>query len=281
MPLPNSIRRLLDRRGLRFVLVPLVSHRARVKGNKVKKIFYDDGLWIHETSYGYFAYHEPIVRLDMSQIDELARTHFLWGYRPRSGDIILDIGAGVGEEALTFSREVGEQGKVVCVEAHPRTYHCLEKLIEYNRLRNVIAIHQAVTEPLRVTETIEDSEDYLCNRLGSTSGIPVAATTIDAIYQKLGLNSISFLKMNIEGAERLAMNGMTEAVKHTEVVCVSCHDFLAEETGDNLFRTKTAVKKFLRQNGLKVAERYDEALPPYVNDQVWAYNELLLAEVAN
>ena len=274
MPFPNLVRKLLDRRGLRFILVPLVSHRARSRGKDVKRVFYDDGLWIHETSCGYFVYHEPLVRLDMSRIDELARMHFLWGYKPKKGDVVMDVGAGVGEEALTFAREVGERGRVICVEAHPRTFRCLEKLVEYNRLGNVIAIHQAVTEPGRLTATIENSDDYLSNRINGSTGTPVAATTIDAIYEKLGLDRVNFLKMNIEGAERLAMNGMTEILKHTEILCVSCHDFLAEATGDDFFRTKSAVKEFLQQNGLNVLGRLEKDLPPYVNDQVWAYSEL-------
>ena len=276
MSFPNMIRRLLDRRGLRFILVPLVSHRARSKGKDVKKVFYDRGLWIHETPRGYFVYHEPFVRLDMSEIDELARMHFLWGYKPRKGDVVMDVGAGVGEEALTFSREVGERGKVICIEAHPRTYRCLEQLVEYNRLGNVIAIHCAVTEPARLTATIEDSDDYLSNRLSSSTGISVAARTIDAIHQKLSLGRVNFLKMNIEGAERLAVSGMTETLRHTEVLCVSCHDFLADATGDESLRAKSWVKEFLKQSGLKVVERLEQGLPPYVADQVWAYNEVLM-----
>jgi FkbM family methyltransferase len=214
-----------------------------------------------------------MIRLDMALIDELARLHFLWGYTPKAGDVVMDVGAGVGEEVLTFSREVGERGKVICVEAHPRTYSCLKKLVECNRLKNVITIQSAVTEPFCVTTTIEDSDDYLSNRLHSSTGIPVTATTIDAIYKKLGLGRISFLKMNIEGAERLAMKGMTETLTQTEVLCVSCHDFLAEENGDEFFRTKDIIKGFLRQSGLKIVERAQKDLPPYVNDQVWAYNE--------
>jgi len=276
VPFPNFVRRLLDRKGLRFALIPLVSYRAIANRKEVKRVFYDDGLWIHETSYGYFAYNEPCIRLDMARINDLCRLHFLWGYKPKSGDVVMDIGAGVGEEALTFSREVGEQGRVVCVEARPLTFRCLQKLVEYNHLGNVVAIHQAVTEPGRLTATIENSDDYLSNRINSSTGTPVAATTIDAIYQKLGLDRVNFLKINIEGAERLAMHGMTEILKHTEVVCVSCHDFLAEATGDDFFRTKSAVKEFLQQNGLDVLARLEEDLPQYVNEQLWAYNESLM-----
>ena len=276
MPFLDKVKALLDRRGLRLVVIPLASHLARSQGKGVKKIFYDDGIWIHETTGGYFAYHQPFVRLDMAQMDELARSHFFWGYRPKAGEVVMDVGAGVGEEALTFSRAVGERGKVICIEAHPRTYRCLEKLVQYNRLENVIAIHQAVTETSCGTAIIEDSDAYLANRLNPAKGIPVPATTIDAIHQTLGLGRVHFLKMNIEGAERFAIRGMRETLSQTEVLCVSCHDFLADVAGDGALRTKGAVKQFLQHNGLSVVERLEPGLPPYVRDQVWGYNDQLM-----
>ena len=269
---PARVRQLLDRRGLRFVLAPLLKHRARALGTDLKDLFYDRA-WIHETSQGFFAYHKPIVRLDMAEIDKLARLHFLWGYTPGNGHVVMDIGAGVGEEALMFSREVGGGGRVICVEAHPGTYCCLEKLVEYNRLENVITMHWAVTGPSCSVATIEDSDDCLSNRVVGSTGIPVAATTVDAIRRRLGLQRINFLKMNIEGGEHSAMRGMTETLRCTEVLCISCHDFLAESTGDESLRTKGAVKDFLEKHGLKVVERLEHDLPPYVNNQVWAYNE--------
>ena len=273
MPIADKVKALLDRKGLRSGLVPLVSYLARSRGCGVERIFYDKGIWIHETHIGCFAYHQPFVRLNMSRMDELAKINFLWGYTPKVGDVVIDVGAGVGEEALTFSRAVGKHGTVICIEAHPRTFRCLEKLVQYNRLENVVAIHQAVAEPACRVAIIEDSDDYLGNRSGAAKGISVPATTIDAIYQQLGLGKVHFLKMNIEGAERFAIQGMTQTLQHTEVLCISCHDFLAKAAGDDCLRTKSAVQKFLQQSGLKIVGREDPGLPPYVRDQVWAYSE--------
>jgi len=281
VPFVDRIKALLDRGGLRFALVPLMSHLARSYAHGVKKISYDHGIWVHETSSGYFAYHQPYIRLDMSHLDEVAKTNFFWGYKPQAGDVVIDVGAGVGEETLTFARAVGERGKVVCVEAHPRTYRCLQMLIQYNALENVIAVHQAATEPFCSTVTIEDSDEYLANRLNASAGISVPATTIDAIHQRLGLGRVHFLKMNIEGAERVAIRGMVETLKQTSVLCVSCHDFLAEEAGDDRLRTKSAVQQFLQQNGFNVTMRPEPGLPPYVRDQVWAYNKKISGSVAS
>ena len=41
---------------------------------------------------------------------------------PQPGDIVLDVGAGTGTEALPLSQLVGDKGKVVSIEAHPATF---------------------------------------------------------------------------------------------------------------------------------------------------------------
>jgi hypothetical protein len=153
--------------------------------------------------------------------------------------------------------------------------------VQYNRLENVIAVHQAVAEPSCRVATIEDSDEYLSNRSGTAEGISVPAATIDAIYQRLALSKVHFLKMNIEGAERFAIQGMAETLLHTDVLCISCHDFLAVAAGDDDLRTKSAVQQFLQRSGFKIVAREGSSLPPYVQDQVWAYSEEGMKKLAS
>jgi FkbM family methyltransferase len=272
MTVADTFKALINRKGLQSAALPLINRLVRLRGNEVRRIFVEEGIWMHETSRGYFAYHQPYLRLDLGRLDAIANQNFLWGYTPKPGDTIVDIGAGVGEETLTFSRAIGETGKLICIEAHPRTFRCLEKLVRHNRLKNVTPIFVAVTEPGRSVVTIEDEGAYLANRVGLTGIISVPATTIDEIHARLNLGRVQFLKMNIEGSERLAIRGMTETLKHTEILCISCHDFLAPSVGDNQLRTKSLVKGFLQQNGFNVVERTEPGLPPYLRDQVWGYN---------
>ena len=121
------------------MLLPLVNEFARRQNKGVLRIFRDGDLWIHQTTFGYFAYHEPYIRLDMQHFDEMARANFFWGCELRAGDVAIDVGAGAGEETLTFSRAVGPNGKVVSIEGHPRTFRCLEAMVRYNRPENVVA----------------------------------------------------------------------------------------------------------------------------------------------
>jgi len=43
-------------------------------------------------------------------------------YRPRAGDVVVDVGAGMGEELPALCRSVSPGGRVIAVEAHPFTY---------------------------------------------------------------------------------------------------------------------------------------------------------------
>lgn len=88
---------------------------------------------------------------------------------------------------------------------------------------------------------------------------------------------IDFLKMNIEGAERLAIRSMTETIQRTRTLCICCHDFLADICSEDLLRTRQAVKEFLRQNGMRVADECSINALPYIREQVWAYGEPIVA----
>ncbi len=274
MPVSDRVKAVLDHDRFRLAWGPIASWLARSRNKGVKRIFHDGEVWVHETISGYFAYHQPFLRLDLKQLHESAQTNFFWGYQPRLGDTVIDIGAGVGEETLSFSRAVGPRGRVVCVEAHPRTFRCLEKLVRYNQLVNVICVHRAIADVSGDAVMIADSKTYVANRLSTSQGTPVQTITIDTLCDQLHLERIHFLKMNIEGAERLAIYGMRETLKRTELLCISCHDFLADRTGDHSLRTKNEVKRFLQANGIRILERVDEK--SYIRDQVWGLNQQLL-----
>jgi FkbM family methyltransferase len=187
----------------------------------------------------------------------------------------VDVGAGSGWETLFFSRSVGASGRVISIEAHPRTFGCLSKMCQKNRLENVTLIQAAVGDQEREVQ-ISDSDDIEANNIiGVNSGVRVVGTTLDKIYRSLGLSRVSFLKMNIEGAEKLALSGMGEVARNTKHVCISCHDFLADEGRPNWLRTKADVIPFLKQNGFAVLLRESDGRCN-VRDCVYGLNQELL-----
>lgn len=53
----------------------------------------------------------------------------IFDYAPKDGDVIIDIGAGVGTETLIYSMMTGKNGKVFAIEAHPATSRSLKLMI--------------------------------------------------------------------------------------------------------------------------------------------------------
>lgn len=178
-----------------------------------------------------------------------------YGYVPREGDTVLDVGAGTGWATRMYSKLVGKSGRVVSIEANPTTFRCLARMCSENRLENVTLIHSAVAD--REGEIlIADSPEHEANSVvGTSSGVRVPCTTLDEVFRSHGLSRVDFLKMNIEGAEKLAITGMEQMVKKTLNVCISCHDFLADEGGANELRTKADVVAFLNQHGFVLSLR--------------------------
>jgi hypothetical protein len=77
--------------------------------------------------------------------------------------------------------------------------------------------------------------------------------------------------MNIEGAERQAIQGIGAVLANTQHVCISCHDFLADDGGPEDLRTKAFVRDFLIERGFRVIPR-DDAPDPWTRDYVYAVN---------
>lgn len=254
----------LNRPPTRWLLGVAASART-VLGDERAWITYDapTGDWLKRTRAGSMLMSDLRNGGGMSaeQCAEAAQDMFLHRYSLGAGDVVLDIGAGIGTEVLPFSRIVGDAGLVVAVEAHPATYARLERVRELNGLRNVTLFHAAVmdtNEPVYISDL--QADEYLENKIGA-DGVEVPALTIPDLVSQLNLDRIDFLKMNIEGAELPALRGAKDVLPIVRHAAIGCHDFLAEETGDDSYRTKDAVRDLLIEAGFTVTARPDDPRP--------------------
>lgn len=191
------------------------------------KVSYDGLDWIHSWAKGCHVTSRPAFHAPKHTLASLSL--FTYGYQPVAGDVVLDIGAGVGTEVKAFSDWVGPHGRVFAVEADPEAFRRLEKLIRVLKLSNVKALNFAVGDSEGVTLLTQDGADGLVNHIVENSEsltVSVPMVTLDALTADLGLERIDYLKMNIEGAERLALMGFNARSRAVENWCVSCHDFL-------------------------------------------------------
>lgn len=133
------------------------------------------------------------------------------------GDVVLDIGGCWGDTALYFAHKVGINGKVYSFEFIPDNI----KLFRLNTSFNPELVSQIELIPHPVsnssgqtiyfkdkgpssTVTFESFEE----QTGTTTTI-----SIDDFVKSNNINTIDFIKMDIEGAECLALEGAIETIK--------------------------------------------------------------------
>jgi FkbM family methyltransferase len=267
-----AVVRRLDRPGRRGLLTLPGSVWVSLTYREPCLVYWRDGAWIHHYR-GAKIPHASFGRAAPPAVfTAQAREMCLYEYIPQAGDVVFDIGAGVGAEMLLFSRLVGPSGRVVSVEAHPRTYRRLVDLCKANGLPNVTPLQVAVSDADGAV-AISDLDHHLRNTVleADGAGIEVPARRIETLAGELGIDRIDLLKMNIEGAERQAIQGMGGVLATTRHVCISCHDFLADDGGPEELRTKSFVHDILVERGFRVITR-DEAPESWTRDYVYAVN---------
>jgi FkbM family methyltransferase len=172
----------------------------------------------------------------------------------------VDIGAGRGEDVFAFSRAVGPAGRVWAIEPHPVSFQALCLLCELNRLTNVTALNYACMDraaELQIETLPVWESNYVRTGQPSAASWPATGVRFDDLAARQSIQRIDFLKMNIEGAERLALPGCASALERARFVCIAAHDFRAARGEGEEFRTLDFVKQFVAAAGFNIYLRDD------------------------
>ncbi len=270
----TSATRISKISWLRPLLGRLISLVASNHLKRPVRVFFDE-VWVRQDGkvgialqMDFWNWLSSIPRWEPNaaeRVDVVGNWWFLQ-YKPKPNDIVIDVGAGMGEDSLLFSRLVGEQGKIYSFEAHPHTFLCLNKAVKYSNTQNIVAFHAAVTAEggtLQIEDLPSDrwEENSIMSARNSTGQqlITIPAIALDDFEPIQRLDRIQFLKMNIEGAEVDALRGMRKTLAKVEHACIACHDFLAHESPNML--TKLACMQFLEEAGFKVFETPRDSQP--------------------
>ena len=172
------------------------------------------------------------LRLELDLRDNLQRTLYFTGtYEPgllalldaelRAGDVVLDVGAHVGVHALTAARRLralGGGGRVVAFEPTPDSAGA----IRAGAARNALAVEVVPSALGDADGEVELRGDprYSAHDAGVRSqfgdGDVIArapVTTFDGWARRTRLERLDVVKLDIEGAEILALHGMAQTLR--------------------------------------------------------------------
>ena len=134
-----------------------------------------------------------------------------------TGSIAIDVGANVGLHTIPLSAKVGKSGRVIAFEPDPDNYNLLRRNIKNNNLLNVTAYNIGLSSKTEVNTLYQSSTNRgslsLCkDNVEGTSPqlkpITIELTTADEFLKDLSL-PVSLIKIDVEGAEPLVLQGMT------------------------------------------------------------------------
>jgi FkbM family methyltransferase len=158
----------------------------------------------------------------------------------RSGDTFIDIGANVGYFSLLASALVGAEGKIIAFEPNPPTFNALTQNIALNRCTNVTALAVGLSDRTGAAELQNDTPE----NAGAASLVPRASPnantvlvqldTLDRVLEMRQIESVSMIKIDVEGAEVVALRGALETLRrHRPSVLCEVSEYSLEQMGDS------------------------------------------------
>jgi FkbM family methyltransferase len=131
------------------------------------------------------------------------------------GSVVIDVGANVGFFSLRFAEWVGPRGKVIAIEPEEQNYNSLlAALGRANLLERVEALKAvAATEPGMAHLELNPLHPADHKLSQSDAGVPVTAVTLDNLVQDVGPLRPALVKIDVQGAEMLVLQGMTGLLK--------------------------------------------------------------------
>lgn len=137
----------------------------------------------------------------------------------KPGMTIIDIGANLGYYTAIASRLAGEQGSVLAFEPEPNFFKLLSRNISRNDLKNVINFELAIAEKTGLTNLYLSNDNKGHNSIINSeelkNSVQVKTTTLDDFLASHKITKVDMIKMDIEGAEILALEGMKNTLmKH-------------------------------------------------------------------
>lgn len=141
-----------------------------------------------------------------------------------NAEILVDVGAFIGDYTDFFLKKIGENGKVYSFELNRNNFNHLFN--KFKNLHNVFIFNMAVSD---INENISFyGSNQTSNILGydvnfnnSTHMGYVESIRLDKIFS--GETRINLIKIDVEGAEIKVLNGMSGIIDRVDSILLECH----------------------------------------------------------
>lgn len=178
----------------------------------------------------------------------------------RPGTVAYDIGANIGYVSLLLARRVGGHGKVFAFEPLPTNQERLKKNLSLNSNFQIAVISKAIADKSsKVSFLVHDSGGMgkVAGSLGKDRGyeqsITVDAISIDDFVYKDKKPAPDLIKLDIEGGEVLALQGMQKLLKEKRpLLLIELHSIEAGKSAWRILTSSNYALHWMRKGYPKI-----------------------------
>jgi hypothetical protein len=179
----------------------------------------------------------------------------------RPGDTVVDVGANIGDHTVVYREAVTGSGRVIAFEPDPECHACC--VLNCGTFQD---IHRAAALDVQRSVGIQTISNRGENFV-DLQGEGIAGFPIDV----LDLTDCKLIKVDVEGAELLALKGATETIRrfHPLIVCE-----LVEAQLARFSHSVAGVKQLLHSLGYEGKPLIDG------HDRDWIFEYQAAAQIA-
>lgn len=208
-------------RGKSFFFKILLFYRLLLLG-AILVLFKRKSFWFH----GKFGQKKFKVFLDTHKGSHGTRGYYLlrnkqepileFGYKfINKNDTIIDAGANQGIFSLSFKSQITNEGLIICIEPFDYATNKMKKNFKFNNFSNYLIYKKTLSNhnkknKIYYSDHITDAS--IVNHKFKKTKI-TESITIDKIVALNHLKKLNFIKLDIEGAELLAIKGGIKSIK--------------------------------------------------------------------
>jgi FkbM family methyltransferase len=142
------------------------------------------------------------------------------------GDVLVDVGSNVGDYTEFFRNKIGDDGKIYSIELSPDTYEILKT--KFGHYHNVTILNKAISNINGLIPYYNGTNSATNNIIGHDMDYNPNnhAGEIEGIRLDTLLNdepSIKLIKIDVEGAEKMVLEGMENIIKKVSYILLECH----------------------------------------------------------
>lgn len=135
------------------------------------------------------------------------------------GDYIVDVGANVGLYSILAGKKAGPEGRVLAFEPFPASLDILRRNRAHNGLDRMMNIFPIALGAARTKLALSVHSDPGRNSFGELgqdeiTRIDVPVDTLDNVLSELNPPKIDFIKMDVEGFEKMVLEGGQNSLSH-------------------------------------------------------------------